>query len=59
MKTLALALIIPGVVLFAAGDLIWLVRNTFSRPLPMRTAGALIILGIAFIGAGLVSAAFS
>ncbi len=48
-------LLVSGIVLFVAGDLLWLVRNTFQRPMDIRLTGSLVALGVMLIGAGLVS----
>ncbi|MDA0271479.1 MAG: hypothetical protein O2798_11025 [Chloroflexi bacterium] len=54
---LTLALVVTGLVLFVVGDLLWLVRNTFSRPMNMRLTGGLIATGIVLISLGLLRSA--
>lgn len=48
-------LLVSGLVLFVAGDVLWLVRNTFHRPMDLRVTGALVTIGVLLMGAGLVS----
>lgn len=52
---LPLILFIIGIVLFVVGDLLWLVRNTFNRPMNMRLTGGLVGSGVLLISAGLVA----
>jgi len=52
--TAPLVLFIAGVVLFVLGDILWLVRNTFSRPMNLRLSGGMVAVGIALISIGLV-----
>lgn len=51
----ALILFIVGLVLFALGDLLWLVRNTFDRPMNVRVTGGLVGTGILLLSLGLVA----
>jgi hypothetical protein len=51
---LTIILVVTGLVLFVGGDLLWLVRNTFSRPMNLRVTGGLIIAGIALMSLGLL-----
>lgn len=51
--TVPLVLFLAGVVLFILGDILWLVRNTFSRPMDLRLSGGMVAAGIALISTGL------
>ena len=51
----ALILFIVGLVLFALGDLLWLVRNTLDRPMNLRVTGGLVGTGILLLSLGLVA----
>ena len=51
----ALILFIVGLALFALGDLLWLVRNTFDRPMNLRVTGGLVGSGILLLSLGLVA----
>jgi predicted acyltransferase len=51
--TAPLVLFIAGVVLFVLGDILWLIRNTFSRPMNLRLSGGMVGVGIALISIGL------
>jgi|GEM_PF-3695345 len=44
-----------GLVLFVVGDILWLVRNTFDRPMDVRVTGGLVGSGILLLSAGLVA----
>jgi len=52
-ETAPLILFIAGLVLFVAGDALWLLRNTFNRPMNLRLTGALVAGGIVLISIGL------
>lgn len=51
--TITLWLFLAGLALFVTGDLLWLLRNTFNRPMQMRVTGALIGAGIVLLTIGL------
>ena len=44
-----------GIVLFVIGDVLWLVRNTFDRPMNVRVTGGLVGSGILLLSAGLIA----
>ncbi|MEX1021747.1 MAG: hypothetical protein WD058_01245 [Dehalococcoidia bacterium] len=48
-----LVLFVSGLVLFVVGDALWLLRNTFNRPMNVRLTGALILAGVVLLTAGL------
>jgi len=50
-----LTLFIIGIVLFAIGDLLWLVRNTFDRPMNIRVTGGFVGSGIVLLSLGLIA----
>lgn len=50
-----LILFIVGLTLFVMGDLLWLVRNTFNRPMNLRLTGGLVGSGILLLCLGLVT----
>ncbi len=50
---LTLVLFLVGFALFAIGDVLWLVRNTFSRPMDVRVTGGLVVTGIVLMTVGL------
>lgn len=54
MMGLPLILILTGLTLFVAGDLLWLMRNTFRRPMDIRVTGGLVAAGVLIMGAGLL-----
>jgi hypothetical protein len=54
MTGLPLILILVGLALFLAGDVMWLARNTMSRPMDIRVTGSLVGLGVLVMGAGLL-----
>lgn len=55
MDTLALALFIGGLILFVIGDVLWLLRNTFNRPMNLRITGGLVGGGVLLICLGLIA----
>jgi len=55
LEHLPLVLFGIGLVLFVAGDILWLVRNTFDRPMNIRVTGGLVGSGILLLSAGLVA----
>ena len=55
LDNLPLILFVVGLVLFATGDLLWLVRNTFNRPMNMRLTGGLVGTGVVLLTLGLVT----
>ncbi len=55
LDNIALVLFIVGLVLFVLGDLLWLVRNTFERPMNVRVTGGLVGSGILLLSLGLVA----
>lgn len=55
MDTLALALFIGGLILFVIGDVLWLLRNTFNRPMNLRITGGLVGSGVLLICLGLIA----
>ncbi len=55
MDSIALALLVSGLALFVAGDALWLVRNTFKRPMSMRITGGLVGAGVLMMVAGLAA----
>jgi hypothetical protein len=59
MDSIALALLGSGLALFVAGDALWLVRNTFKRPMDMRITGGLVGAGVLLMAAGLAVLAAS
>ncbi len=59
MDTLTLALVVGGLVLFVVGDVLWLVRNTFDRPMNLRVTGSLVGVGIALMSLGLLTFALT
>ena len=46
---------LSGLALFIAGDVLWLARNTLSRPMDIRITGGLVAAGVLLMGAGLLS----
>ena len=46
-RSIPITLLVTGLALFALGDLLWLVRNTFKRPMDMRLTGGLVGVGVA------------
>ncbi|MCK9485911.1 MAG: hypothetical protein M0R73_04305 [Dehalococcoidia bacterium] len=54
MDTLTLALFLVGLALFIVGDVLWLLRNTFDRPMNVRVTGGLVASGVALISLGLL-----
>lgn len=52
---LPLALFAVGLTLFVVGDVLWLVRNTFSRPMNLRLTGGLVVSGVILMGLGLAA----
>ncbi len=57
--TLTLALLICGIVLFLAGDILWLARVTMSRPMNLRVTGGLVGAGVLLIALGLARIAYT
>lgn len=55
LEHLPLVLFGIGLVLFVVGDILWLVRNTFDRPMNIRVTGGLVGSGILLLSAGLVA----
>jgi len=55
MDALTLPLMLTGLVLFVVGDVLWLVRNTFKRPMDVRVTGGLVGAGVLLMGAGLIT----
>lgn len=53
IETVPLLLFLGGLALFVAGDVLWLLRNTFNRPMNLRLTGGLVGGGIAAISMGL------
>lgn len=53
-ENLTLILFLAGLAMFVVGDLLWLVRNTFDRPMHIRVTGGLIAAGMLLITIGLV-----
>lgn len=53
-ENLTLILFLAGLAMFVVGDLLWLVRNTFNRPMHIRVTGGLIAAGMLLITIGLV-----
>jgi hypothetical protein len=49
-----LPLFILGLVLFVGGDVLWLLRNTFDRPMNLRVTGGLVFGGVALMSVGLL-----
>ena len=55
LDNLPLVLFAVGLALFVIGDVLWLVRNTFNRPMNTRLTGGLVGVGVVLICAGLVA----
>lgn len=55
LDNLPLILFAIGLALFVVGDVLWLVRNTFNRPMNMRLTGVLVGAGILLICVGLIA----
>lgn len=55
LEHLPLVLFGIGLVLFVVGDVLWLIRNTFDRPMNIRVTGGLVGSGILLLSAGLVA----
>ncbi len=55
MESTAVGLLAVGLSLFIAGDFLWLVRNTFKRPMDMRLTGGLVAVGVLLMGGGLLA----
>jgi hypothetical protein len=55
LDNLPLILFGIGLVLFVAGDLLWLVRNTFNRPMNTRLTGGLVGAGVLLLCVGLIA----
>ena len=58
MHTLRLVLAVTGIALFVAGDLAWLLRQTFDRPISMRVSGTLLGSGVVLFAIALLFFAF-
>ena len=54
LDTLTLILFLGGLALFIVGDVLWLLRNTFDRPMSVRVTGTLVGGGVAMISLGLL-----
>ncbi len=44
-----------GLVLFVVGDVLWLIRNTFNRPMNARVTGGLVGSGVLLLCVGLIA----
>ncbi len=55
LDNVALILFAVGLALFVVGDVLWLVRNTFNRPMNTRLTGGLVGIGVLLICAGLIA----
>jgi hypothetical protein len=55
LDRLPLILFIAGLILFVVGDLLWLVRNTFNRPMNVRVTGGLVMSGVGLLCLGLIA----
>ncbi|MGE3962017.1 MAG: hypothetical protein AB7F65_10080 [Dehalococcoidia bacterium] len=55
LDNLPLILFVVGLALFVIGDLLWLVRNTFDRPMNLRVTGSLVGAGILLLSLGLIA----
>lgn len=54
MSNAPLILFLAGLALFVAGDALWLLRNTFKRPMNVRVTGGLVAGGVLLMVIGLV-----
>lgn len=52
--TLLLVVFLAGLAMFVVGDILWLVRNTFNRPMNLRLTGGLVIGGVVLLSFGLL-----
>ncbi len=50
-----LTLFLVGLAMFIVGDVLWLLRNTFERPMNVRLTGGLVGGGVALISVGLLA----
>lgn len=55
LENLPLILFAIGLALFVVGDVLWLVRNTFNRPMNTRLTGSLVGSGVLLICIGLIA----
>ena len=55
LDNLPLILFAIGLALFVSGDVLWLVRNTFNRPMNTRMTGGLVGSGVLLICVGLIA----
>lgn len=55
LDNLPLILFAIGLALFVIGDVLWLIRNTFNRPMNTRLTGGLVGTGVLLICIGLVA----
>jgi hypothetical protein len=51
----ALPLVVAGLALLIAGGLVWLVRSTLGRTLPIRVTGGLVVAGAALVATGVLA----
>lgn len=56
---LSMLLMLAGLALFVVGDVLWLLRNTFSRPMDMRVTGTLVFGGVGLMSLGLLTRVIS
>lgn len=52
---IVLVLFVVGLAMFVIGDLLWLLRNTFNRPMNLRVTGTLVGGGVALLSVGLLT----
>ena len=55
LDNLPLILFAIGLALFVVCDVLWLVRNTFNRPMNTRLTGSLVGSGVLLICIGLIA----
>lgn len=55
---LTLVLLITGLLLFVAGDIMWFARHMMDRPMEIRVTGSLVGAGVLLIGLGMLRLVF-